>query len=477
MHKTIKLFISFILVLILLTSTTVCDSSNAANTANPAQLFPDEQNLKEILSAVERASANHSDVILNGERIEFKNQLVMENTETMIPLKEFCALINAQVNWDPGTKSITITKDNLNIALKSDNKTVLKNNNAILLNTPPKAYNGITYVPVSFMNEVFGYTVQAAVNGYDIIVLTNGKFIAKSISDILYAKENNLPFELFGGRLKVNNIYDASYAADNRLAFEYAGEKVKIGEHWELRLALKHNIPYEIASTEVAASYDKAKAIINTLIKPNMNEYEKELAIYEYIVKNTEYDANAAINGYTAESKNSYNAYGMLVNGRAVCQGYAEAADLLFTLAGIESILITGDDHGIPHAWNIVKIDGEYYHVDSTLDDSKEIRHYYLNLSDKDIEKAHTWDRKSYPECNGSKYNYFSYNNMTVSDRNELKQYIKEQIKSRKAFFYVKLNGFEVEDKDLFDIAAELRLRTFGFSMNRELGVIKLDGK
>lgn len=62
-----------------------------------------------------------------------------------------------------------------------------------------------------------------------------------------------------------------------------------------------------------------------------------------------------------------YTAYGALVEGDAVCQGYALAYKLLLDKCGIDSVLVTSNEMG--HAWNLVKLDGSWYHVDVTWDD------------------------------------------------------------------------------------------------------------
>jgi hypothetical protein len=157
---------------------------------------------------------------------------------------------------------------------------------------------------------------------------------------------------------------------------------------------------------------EAAKSIIAKIIKPSMTELQKELAIHDYIVNNTKYDdENVKKN---AISKDEHNAYGPLINGIGVCDGYANAAKLLFDAAGIESIVVTGkadngtDGGSVGHAWNIVKIDGKYYQIDTTWDDpvgSKDVLSYeYFNVTDDKISKNHTWDKSSVPACTDDKF-------------------------------------------------------------------------
>ncbi|AEE97594.1 cell wall-binding repeat-containing protein [Mahella australiensis] len=158
---------------------------------------------------------------------------------------------------------------------------------------------------------------------------------------------------------------------------------------------------------EVLALYNKAKDIVSSIVKPGMSDLQKEKAIHDYVVNNTKYDKENYDNNTIPQE--SYDAYGALVKNTAVCQGYAEATSLLLNMAGIENIIVSGDaNNGITmggHAWNIVKIDGKYYHLDTTWDDPvtsdghNVLTYNYFNLSDSEIGKNHFWEKSQYPAC------------------------------------------------------------------------------
>jgi transglutaminase/protease-like cytokinesis protein 3 len=158
---------------------------------------------------------------------------------------------------------------------------------------------------------------------------------------------------------------------------------------------------------------EKAKEIINSIIKPGMTEFEKELAIHDYVVKHTKYDYDNLKKGTIPEE--SYTAYGVLNKGTGVCQGYAIAIHKLMSLAGIESKYVTGTANGVPHAWNIVKINNEYYHLDATLNDPvtfvngkrlETLQYKYFNINDKQASKDHVWKKNEFPKCTSTKYSY-----------------------------------------------------------------------
>ncbi len=117
----------------------------------------------------------------------------------------------------------------------------------------------------------------------------------------------------------------------------------------------------------------------------NMKPAEIVLAYHEYLTSTVEYDASG-IRGYNKVNgrDHKYDMYGTLVNKKAVCQGYAETMNYLLRKAGIPCALATSKY--INHAWNVVRLNGRWYHVDATWDDPTDdlpgqSRHEYFLIS------------------------------------------------------------------------------------------------
>ena len=147
--------------------------------------------------------------------------------------------------------------------------------------------------------------------------------------------------------------------------------------------------------------------------------YRKEKAFHDYLVRNVVYDSKAQMK--KVEGGDVYTAYGALVEGSAVCNGYAEAMKLLCDLSGVECRMISGTVDGENHAWNLVSIDGEWYHVDVTWDDpvpdgGDRVMYDYLNLSDKEMKADHKWEERLYPEADSMEYYYFKLNDALCND-------------------------------------------------------------
>jgi len=134
---------------------------------------------------------------------------------------------------------------------------------------------------------------------------------------------------------------------------------------------------------------EKIDDIIARIIKPGMSDIDKEYAIFKYVKSNTVY-------GF---GQNCNNAYGCLIENVAVCEGYAEATKRLLDAAGIENYIaygVKGDGmYEGPHAWNIVKIGDEYFHLDALQN--------RFNLNDADARNNYySWEEGSIPACSSS---------------------------------------------------------------------------
>lgn len=144
--------------------------------------------------------------------------------------------------------------------------------------------------------------------------------------------------------------------------------------------------------------------------------YDQELYFHDSICQNTT---------YLTQEDDGYTAYNALVEGRAVCEGYSRALQLLLDMVGIPNYLATGvgvDDSGSRegHMWNIVTIDGSNYHVDATWDDldAEDIHHYahtYFNVTDDYIGVNHEEIAPAEKNCNAVAANYYVQNGMCFS--------------------------------------------------------------
>lgn len=178
-----------------------------------------------------------------------------------------------------------------------------------------------------------------------------------------------------------------------------------------LKLNYQYNV--DICERMVETLNQKADEIISEISVED--EYSSELQIHDYIVLNCSYDENAA---------NSSNAYGCLVEKKAVCSGYSRAAMILLKKAGIDSMLIggtgiTSEGNSISHMWNLVWINNKPYHLDVTWDDpdsdNDALSHIFFNLTTEEISTDHL-DMSANIECVFTDDNYFEKEGLKFTD-------------------------------------------------------------
>ena len=150
------------------------------------------------------------------------------------------------------------------------------------------------------------------------------------------------------------------------------------------------NVTYRTTSEEEKQIDNELESVINSIITPDMSEADKVKAINKYLVDRYEYD-------YTFASNNAYKA---LTIGKTTCQGYAMTAYKMFKLVGIENRIITGTLNGVAHGWNLVKVNGTWYHIDITNNDYTNDIHRFLLKSDSYLTKeGFVWEYDDYPKC------------------------------------------------------------------------------
>lgn len=178
----------------------------------------------------------------------------------------------------------------------------------------------------------------------------------------------------------------------------------------------------DVAATKV----EEAKDELLDGISPYLGETKIETEIHNRLITLNTYDK-------TYEAPHTHNLYGALVNRTSVCDGYSKAFQYLLYCAGIQCFTVSGvatsPSGSENHAWNVVRLDGDYYYVDVTWDDpiftddrQDYIGHSYHNVTTAEISRDHAVGKVlrggvleddnlffPVPDCTATKANYFKY--------------------------------------------------------------------
>lgn len=170
----------------------------------------------------------------------------------------------------------------------------------------------------------------------------------------------------------IDKIYNC-VMMDHPEYFYVEGYEYTIYEMGKNVVGIRLKGQYSLDKEERKARRQEIKTIVSEILReaPNSDDdYDKIKYVYEYIILNTEYSADAPDN---------QNIYSVLAGGESVCQGYAKTAQYLLKCMDIPCTLVYGKVHdGEFHSWNLVKSNDEYYHMDVTWGDASYSRNGQL---------------------------------------------------------------------------------------------------
>ena len=253
------------------------------------------------------------------------------------------------------------------------------------------------------VEKISSETNSKGLYGIEPVILPDQVLDSNQIKKVIYAVQNDRP-DIFW----LSSYF--SYSSSQR------GTTIKLGSNFSKKDMVD-------ATNKL---WNKIAEILNK-VPESATDYEKELFIHDYLVENCAYTRRQN------HGPQVYTAYGCLVNGQAVCEGYSRATQILMCALGIECRTISGTRNTESHMWNIVRLGNEWYHLDVTWDDQEAIKKYnYFNVTDDIIQKDHKiavsmsddpqnyYKEKCYnftiPKCKSLKENFFNKNSVKISN-------------------------------------------------------------
>ena len=288
------------------------------------------------------------------------------------------------------------------------------------------------------------YSLPSAIDNYD-----EWKKAMYYVSDNLIEEATFIIFDYSDEKYPLSSLMlsDASIRSSGSILNGVATITYKLDykDNFKLIRASEDSSLISKLSQENLNTFMAAKYIADSVTNYNMTDYEKEKAIHDYFVLNYRYGCD------TGENSEAYTIKGLFENKCGYCEAYAYAYKIVADMAGLDCRIAKGTLNGTPHAWNIVKIGGEYYHLDVTGDDpvpdvEGRIIYNYFNLTDSEIARTHVYQKELSENisCTGTHYNYYRYNNLIVDSMDELENYINRKIDAGENTIEFYTNGFVI---------------------------------
>ncbi|MCM1524570.1 MAG: hypothetical protein NC120_08955 [Ruminococcus sp.] len=222
------------------------------------------------------------------------------------------------------------------------------------------------------------------------------------------------------------DVYQQIYNDEYRLF--YISPTIEYIVDPDTKYVVQMKLAYTHSAEETAAMRQRISSAADAIlsgITPDMSEYDIVKLIHDSVIVSCTYSKDA---------ENPNNIYGCLVDKKALCQAYSQTFTYLCHMAGIDTFVVLGVANEV-HMWNIVKMDGEYYHIDLTWDDPDRdrnpdsVRYDYFGLTDERIRQLRQVDDYDYdiPAAEGTRYQYYYYNNLVADSTEEAKQIIAAQ--------------------------------------------------
>ncbi len=309
--------------------------------------------------------------------------------------------------------------DNVEYVSTNYEEKLSNNSEYVSINNGYNYYSNIVDFPSDFSSESTDF--------YYSTLNTTQKRIYDSI------KKNSLKFE---GKVKLNkdDLTDV-YIAQNAVAMDnpefFWINSVLVTTVNEKVVQVEYKIPASAKNDLQRIKQISQEIIANS----GTNKVEQIKYFYDWIVQNTDY----------YDTQNSQSITSVFLDKQSVCAGYSKAFQYLCKEAGIECLYVNGyTKDNMLHAWNMVKLNDNYYWVDVTWGDpifaegeESTINYNYLLVSDKDFLNDHIVDNTikmedsmpiklyfTFPECTDDSLNYYrlkgcyfdSYNKIAVND-------------------------------------------------------------
>ena len=213
---------------------------------------------------------------------------------------------------------------------------------------------------------------------------------------------------------------------------------------------MDHDHPITVTGTDYVE--EKAWELAQEFATLPGDDFDRVLAVHDWLTSHADYDYSLRM----------HHPQGVLLQGSGVCESYARAFQLILEYMGIPTCYLSGYTPDGDHAWNVVQMDGKWYNIDTTWDDSGPLGyHVYFGLSDEYFSMEHTVDTDyaAQPfQCVSMEDNYYVRNDYVQKWIDEIREEINEAIHRKAESLDIAHSSILLEDGEYHNIEVAVLL-------------------
>jgi len=206
------------------------------------------------------------------------------------------------------------------------------------------------------------------------------------------------------------------------------------------------------------------------------SDYDKALYVFDKLIDEVD---------YVEDSEDNQNIISVFLNHETICQGYAYATQYLLEKLGIPCTTVIGNVTDGPHAWNLVKLDGAYYYIDTTWGNSqyfsrqsdqteavvsKYVDYNYFGATTADIMQSHTPDsRIPLPECTDTADNYYVHEGRYITEWNQdaIGEIFRQAYENQEDMVQVKFSSVDLYEQAMQHFVEEYGIASYCPGLSR----------
>lgn len=239
-------------------------------------------------------------------------------------------------------------------------------------------------------------------------------------------------------------------AEESKKENEYQEDGYKVDDTYEIKSTTAISDAYlsgdsSKLSKEDKQTLDMATKILEKVTKDCKTDYEKEIAVYNWMYKNIG-NGNSSSVTISNQVSDNYTPHGVLTGKDAVCVGYATTFRLFMQMMEIDCHIV----HNEYHSWDLVQLDDDqWYHLDIYSDVASGSQYQNFNMSDGTARnRGHEWSASSLPSAEGSLYSYPVQNAVQIKDIYSIPKQMKQALKKKKSGLYYRFKD-KVTEEDM----------------------------